>query len=206
MSHYDRSRRQSLPDSAREAALDSAAATLAAIHMAKQAKAEATSQDASGGHPRMRPDMRLPVGDILYGVAQLQIDFARRLFEFNKEASRLLRDRARKNAHNHERETLRATCSHNTPAKLQFTIKNSSSLSKTFDIVAALDGVKAKVEIQQSDASFVPQSRVTLASESRSPKIQVSFADLEANDYAGDIEVRSNGITVERIPFEISVT
>lgn len=195
-------KKQALPDQAREAVLESAAATLAAIHMAKQVGAEVLPpRDASGARGPLAPDLELPLGDVLFGVAQLQIDFARRLFEFNRSASVLLRDRLRKNkAPPAEPRTIEHEYPVGSPTALCFTIKNSASRSKTFGFRAVLADSKDGVRIE-----FDPP-RVTVPTDRCSDEISATFFGLPVGVHPGRIVIHTQGITVERLPFEITVT
>jgi hypothetical protein len=199
-------KRQALPDQAREAALDSAAATLAAIHMGKQVGAEITAAGrASMGEGRdgLPRDLRLPLGDVLFGVAQLQVDFARRLFEFNREASAVLRKRLRGGlAPPAERPIIRATAHHKDKPKLCFSVKNTAALSRTFGFRAAIDDGSESAR----GPAGLERFSVTIAA-GRAREIEVTFdRPVQRGTYAGDLAVLSQGLEVELVPFEITVT
>jgi hypothetical protein len=198
-------KRQALPDQAREAALDSAAATLAAIHMGKQVGAEITAAgrastgDGRGALPR---DLRLPLGDVLFGVAQLQVDFARRLFEFNREASALLHKRLRGSLTPPQRPTLWATASRNDPPVLCFTVKNTAALSRTFTFRAAIDDGSGGA----CGPAKLVRTSVTIPA-GRASEVRVVFdRAVRLGIYPGDIAVLSQGLEVDLVPFEITVT
>lgn len=198
--HPRERKRQALPDQAREAALESAAATLAAIHMGKQVGAElrAAGRASMGAQgDRLPRDLRVPVGDVLFGVAQIQVDFARRLFEFNRDATTLLRDRLRKSiARPEARETItRIGADRKT---LRFTIKNTASLSRTFTFRAEVDDDPGRRK-----PAKLEKTSVTIAA-GCSSDVEVRFdRALEDGTYSGDIAVMSQGLDVELIPFVI---
>jgi hypothetical protein len=185
---------------AKEAALDSAAATLAAIHMAKQVGAEVMpAVGAPGGLPL---DVRLPVGDILFGAAQLQVEFARQLFELNKKHSTLLRrrlsERVRAQA---PTPPLHLKYSAGAPEPQKLKIRNKATLSKTFRLRADLGEVKSKIEPEL----------VTLAAHNGSAEGTPEYPlctfkpPLNEGVYCGYLVVESNGIHIERIPLEVTV-
>jgi hypothetical protein len=190
-------KRQALPDMAREAALETAAATLAAIHMAKQVGAQVLPRrDESGARGPLTPEQRLPLGDVLFGVAQLQVDFARRLFEFNKSASVMLRDRLRSNFTSHtEKAKIKVTWRPGDPHRLCFTIKNCASLSKTFTF---------RAELGWPEIVFEPAS-ITIAAGCPHEIHAIFSPALGKGTYSGYIAVESQGIRVELLPFEIKV-
>jgi len=185
-------RGHTLTDDVRLAALDNAAATLAAIHMAKQAYADVKATFVST-RPVV-PDLRLRAGDVLFGIAQLQVDFARRLFEFNRATATALRNKLSGGLREGSK-TLRATfVGARASGALLFDIRNCASLSRTFSFRAS----------SPRGVTFDP-SLITLPA-GLSDKITARFQDLEPGTYAGDISVESQGLCVERIPFEIIVT
>jgi hypothetical protein len=204
MGDKDPKKGQSLPDRMREAALDSAAATLAAIHMAKQVGAEVMPREdgAPGGRP-LPPKLRLPLGDVLFGVAQLQVDFARRLFEFNRNASAMLRDRLLSEMRRPERPTIKVTYPIGPkPLPLCFSIRNSAGMSKTFDLRATATDTARGCDVSGALSS----SRVTVPAGECSRTIEATFAGLGVGVHAGHVVVACHGIRVELLPIEVTVT
>jgi hypothetical protein len=199
-----------LPDRARDAMLEQAAAKLAAIHTAKQLAAELRpALEASGSRGPLPSNLRLPVGDILFGVAQLQVEFARRLFEFNREASGLLRERLRKSsARPVKRGTIQVACNHETPPELVFTIKNTASMSKSFTFRAEVcDKHHQQAPLPPATLETTPPTPPVTIPAGQCREIKRTFSrELAAGIYPGDVAVETQGIQVELIPFEIRVT
>lgn len=197
MSKREVNKRRTLPDEAREAALDSAAATLAAIHMAKKVGAELMPpRDGCGVRSPLTPDLRMPLGDVLFGVAQIQVDFVRRLFEFNKAASVKLRERLKTNlSAQAERAPIKVTQVYGAHCALHFTIQNAASLARMFEFHAEVCGF---------EAVFSP-ARAKVGAGKYADVVATFEAGLPRGVHLGHIEVESNGIRVERLPFRIKV-
>lgn len=193
-----RTTRRALADDARIAALDSAAAALAAIQMAKQARVDVLPHRAAVGSAGLPPaNLRLPMGDVIYGAVQLQVDFARRLFEFNKTTSALLRDKLRDHvAEVPEPHSMIGTGNEGADVQLEFFVKNATSLSKRFEF-RALGDYRDKVK-------FSPPA-ITLRAEGDG-KIGARFERLPPGKNAGHIAVESQGIRLELVRFEVTVT
>jgi hypothetical protein len=176
-------------------ALESAAASLAAIHTAKQVHAEAGASRCPGGGAQAPSDLRLPLGDVLFGVAQLQVDFARKLFEFNKRASARLRERL------HRAPSDVAPIRVRIPHSNAFTIRNTASLSKTFRLRLALSHAPQGVVVSLDPAE------VTVAAGKPSANIAVVVTPHRPGAlYTGHVLVESRGVLVERVPIEIGVS
>jgi hypothetical protein len=202
-------KKRALPDQLRESALDSAAATLAAIHMAKQVGAEVRAGGGGAGTSgRVPADLRLPLGDVLFGVAQLQVDFAKRLFEFNQSVSRKLRDRIREAAPRPPRPTMRATGKDNAPSEpLSFHLENGASRSRTLEIgTHAPKGWRVEFRCDGDKDWTATPPRLTVRAGQVSPTIRARFLSLPLGTHGGGFIVRSQGIQVDYLPFEIAVT
>lgn len=211
--------RGTLADEAREAALDSAAATLAAIHMAKKVGAEAMpSGDCAADKGSLPRDFRLPLGDVLFGVAQIQVDFARRLFEFNKAASTHLKKRLKTARSGRvDRQILRVKAAADSQVEVRFTVRNSASLARVleFEVSAGeraayflTDGAKStkdgsKQRLSVSSPSF--KARATIAA-GDAIEVQAQFSGLfPKGTHTGHIDITCNDVLVERLPLEITV-
>lgn len=180
---------------AKEAALDAAAATLAAIHMAKQVGAEVMPDPCAPG--ALPLNVRLPVGDILFGAAQLQVEFARKLFELNRKSSTLLRNRLRDRVGAQApRPALLWQYSACDPTPQPLTFKNTATLSKTFRLRAELAGVDQPFDI--APVTIPAGGSVTIA--------WTFSPELKPCTYTGHIVVESNGIRIESIPLTVIVT
>jgi hypothetical protein len=182
---------RTISDEAREASLDMAAAALAAIHTSKQVAAELPRP---GARSRVLPDQSsLPfgIGDILFGAAQLQVDFARRLLEFNRGASTLLRERLRENRQKDSVVEVRATTP-NSSLDVPVSIRNRSRFARQFTFAG-------------SESYLVEPASLTVAG-GESGEVLVRFMRLARGVNQGHISVLSRGISVERIPYEIEVT
>lgn len=196
MSKDEDKKARTLSKDARDASLEQAAAMLTAIHTAKQVSAEVLpTRDGTGSLNPLNPNVRVPLGDLVFGIAQIQVDFARKLFEFNRNASVVLRDRMRKN---HALSPQRRTIDLNYPCgktkEQVLKITNSASLSKIFNLRANPDTIKVE---------FDPR-HVTIAA-GKCECVKAIFPALADGPYSGDIAVESQGILVELIPFTIKV-
>ncbi len=199
-------KRPSLQDSARDTALDAAAATLAAIHLAKQVRAEARSQATDSFRPGLLDmDLRLPLGDVLFGVAQLQIDFARKLFMLNRQASKRLLHQLRK-GRRPSTSPIRIDSVEGAVASSSFTIRNSASLARTLTITGKLPGSDWTVSLKHGNADSGANRplQVTIAAD-HGANITAEFKGLLIGFHEGFIEVRSHGVLVEQIPLDIEV-
>lgn len=194
MSNDEEKKARTLSKDAKAAALEQAAAMLTAIHTAKQVSAEVLStRGGSGPLNPLNPNVRLPLGDILFGVAQIQVDFARRLFEFNRNASVVLRDRMRKNhSYPPEKQTVKLSGSIGEEITCTLKIKNSASLSRTFNFRVAGCGINVKLE----------KESVTIATRD-CVGVKVTFCGDMPDTYTGEIAVESHGLQVELIPFTV---
>lgn len=199
----------SLQEQARESSLEAAAAALAAIHLGKQVRAESRDQACgSGRNGLFDANIRIPLGDVLFGVAQLQIDFARRLFELNRAASRRVRERLRRQ-HGQDPAPLDDKVKVGEQAKICFTISNPATSCRTFMILPRLLADCVDFSFVLSHANMTSSSprplRLTLAAGTCSAAITAELSGLRAGKHQGFIEVKSNGIVVEQIPFCVTV-
>jgi len=195
--------RRALADDARDAALDSAAAALAAIQLAKQVRADSLPHRGTVGASGLPPaNLRLPMGDIIYGAVQLQVDFARRLFEFNKSTSAVLRDKLRDHlAEVPEAQTIDGTFEEGQPIDLHFVVKNGTSLSKTFEF-QALGGYKKTIKFDPPGVTLPGRHQ-----ESDNRKyIRATLDPMKVGTYVGHISVESQGIRLELRRFNITIT
>lgn len=198
----------SLQEQARESSLEAAAATLAAIHLGKQVRAESRDQICgSGRNGLFDANVRIPLGDVLFGVAQLQIDFARRLFDLNRAASRRVRERLRRQ-HDQEHVSLDDVVKVGEQASIHFTVSNPATFSRSFTILPRLLADCAALSFVLSHENVTPTNRplrLTLAAGTCSKPITARFSSLQKGKHQGFIEVKSNGIVVEQIPFCVTV-
>ena len=196
---------RALQDRLRESSLEAAASTLAAIHLSKQVRAEkkARSQE-SGGSGLFDADLRLPLGDVLFGVAQLQIDFTRKLFEFNRAASKRLRERLRRTP-SQEVAPIRTDITEEESADLMFTIRNHAALSRAFTVeLPDIQRFPVKLSLGDAPPNVLPL-RLTVGANGISSVISATFAGLPRGIHEGYFQVTSHGIVVDRIPFAITV-
>lgn len=211
--------RGTLADEAREAALDSAAATLAAIHMAKKVGAEAMPPgDGAPNQGTFPRDFRLPLGDVLFGVAQIQVDFARRLFEFNKAASTHLKERLKTaRAGRVDRQALKIMACAEAPVDVRFTVRNSASLARTFEFQVRAGEQAAKFQLEQAIDPLTnkrvrltlvrdqTRARATIAANGALVVIATFQGGFVRGTHTGHVDITCNDVLVERLPLEITV-
>jgi hypothetical protein len=186
-----------LQEQIREASLDSVAATLASIHLAKQMRARERCSPQGGVSRGIPHDVRIPVHDLIHGLAQLQIEFVQRLLSFNRDATSRIRS-ALLRTDPIEPGPIEVQGAAEGCAPFRFTIVNRATTTRVLNLCNQRPASGGKFH-------FTPASPITLAANGTTTVV-AECTELPVGVHHGCVSVESRGIRVSLVHYTITVT